>query len=745
MSISCVPAYAAEQLKEAVKNKQIDIAKLYQMTSQDRQAVFSKYTNNEVGQFVNGKFEKAMISKQKDALQKWAQSTFTPQMKKSGAQKNLIQKIKDLDVILNPNTSKDFLSGLVAESLGVSVTEQEAKTISQKAKNLEALFQKQTPEGPTDEYYEARNDMDKYLSSLAPTSNLKVFTSTVGRGAMLASVKSPVLNIESNTIQAVLTAIERRVESGKARGLNDKYAGELVKRINGIYQKSGFDISRMEGFSEGQKRLGEDITHSQGKGPIRAVGRIFEDVVFKQLMGAPDVLFASVAFTDSLNLNSTEMVKSEGLEGKAAQSMALKMMQDAANPEPKTIEGQVLRAKAMADAQYATYTNSSWASELGIGIRNVLNDVTGDVQLGTTLMPFIKTPANLVAAGLDYSLLSSPFWISKVPSAIQEFKSGNFEPMRGVAKSATRAGLGMILATILSFAFDPEDFVGEYDLLSQKERELGQAKNAPYNSIKIGDQYVSTDYFGPLATPFVAMMYARKYGDSLPEGIWEYVKGAGAQISKTPGLAELSELVKDTKDRMQRGDFAQAAQGYTDDFIGFIRSRTIPAIVNDLAIGTDEFQRQTGRDAISKAKAGIPGLRQTLPEKIDQLTGKEKEGEGFIKQLLFGSRVKTAEESPLTDEISRLFKNEAGPTLSNIQWASTRMKEFKEQVSDDKFQSSLKYYGKNYGQKATALIRSASYRSKSDDEKKDEINSVRREVLEDTLKKFGYRKPSKKK
>jgi hypothetical protein len=747
MSVSCVPGYVANALKAGLKSKQIDIKSLYGMSSKDRLKAFGQFADKETSIFINTNFEKAMLSKQKGALKKWAESTFTPKQKQDAGYKNVIAKINDLnaDGLLTPTNSQAFLESLVSDRLGVTVTEAEAKEISAKAKNLETLYQKREKDGSvTEDYWVERKKMNDYLNSLAPSSQFRALTSTAGRGAMLASIKSPLLNIESNTIQAVLTAVERRVANKQFRGLNDDYALELMKRINRIYQKSGFDISRMESISEGQQRLGEDITNTQGPGTGRAIARFYEDTVFKQLMGAPDVFFSAIAFTDSLNLASTEIANSEGLTGVDAQKRALEIMQDAASLEAKTAEGVAVRAKAIVDAQFATYTNDSNFSKFALAIRNAVNEATGDLRMGDQIMPFVKTPANVVSAGLQSSFFGTPFWMAQVPESIRQMKQGNTDPMRETARRAVRNGMGIALATALVYAFDPDDFIGEYDGMSQKERDLVRIKNAPYNSILIGDKYISLDFLGVLATHFVAMMYARKYGDTAPEAVWQYMKGGSIQILKTPGLKEVAELVKGIKEKSERGDFGDVASGLTNDAIGWVRSRAIPAIVNDFAVGFDESQRQTGRDAISKAQAGIPGLRQQLPEKVSPITGLVMKSEGAINQLLFGSRVKTAESSKLISELDRLNKEGAGAVISDISYASTRVKAFKEQVSEGKFQTAIKYYGRTYGQKASAAISTPTYKLMPDEKKKDVLDKVRRDVLESTLSIHGYKKPSKK-
>ena len=746
MKTFCIDKPVVERMKNAVKSGEINIKGLYEMTSAERHGVFEKYSSKELAQHINAAFEKAMISKQQGALKTWAEAVFTPKQKQTANYKNLLDKINELDKmgVLNPKNSESFMSDLVADKLGVSVSAQEVKTISDKAQKLEKLFAQQTDDGlPPVEYWVERKSMENYIQSLTPSSSLRVMTSIAGRGAMLLSIKSPVTNIISNTVQGLMQAFEKRVASNTYVGLNGDFAVNYVKKVNDIYQKSGYDISRMETFSQDQRRLGEEMTSSQGPGPFRAIGRWYEDIVFKQLMGAPDVASSSIAFADSANLASTQIANSEKLSGDAAKKRALEIFKDAVLIKPQTLEGEIVRSQAIADATYATYTNKGQISDLAMGIRTVLNKATGDIRLGDNLMPFVKTPANVVQAGMESSGITLPVdIIFKLPEARRQAQAGNGEPMRQWWRHMIRAGLGFTGAVILAYTTKPDDFVGAYESVNPKDKSLAHLKNAPFNSVKIGDKWISLDYFGPLAAPYVGIMYARKYGEGRPvDTAFQYGRGVVGQFLRTPGFRELNDLVKGATEVVQRGDLGESVGYLSDELVAYIRARTIPAIVNDYGQATDPNQRQTGRNQLSKTQAAIPGARQKLPLKLSQITGEPMKGEGFVQTLLFGSRVKTSDESPLVKEINRLYGEGAGPTISNVEYASKRMKELQNQIGNYKFQEAIEFYGKRYGRNAGLIINRYDYKRTDDEGKKNLINKVRRATLEDTLIQFRYKRP----
>lgn len=738
-NVKCIPLATVEEMKKALRSGDIVIRDLYNMDSARRREVFEKFASKDLSKDINTLFEKAMVSKQKTALRDWADKVFSPKEKEGQGYKDVIQKIEDLDEVgaLGDQNAKGFLSDLVSDSLGITISPEQIKEISTRAKDLEAKFNQATDDGiPSVDYWEARKKMDDYISSITPSNELKVTTSISGRGAMLFSVKSPLTNIISNTVQGITQAFERRIASGQYKGANGDYALEYVKKVNDIYQRSGYDISRMESIGDGQKRRGEEQISSQGPGALRAIGRWYEDVVFKQLMGAPDVVSSAVTFADSANLASTKI--SGGDKAKA-----LEIFKDATRIDPLTVNGEIVRAQAIADAKYATYTNDGGYSDFAMAIRSSLNNATGNLRLGDQLMPFVKTPANVVQAGVDSAgvgIIRSAF---KLQEAIKEMRQGNGEPMKDVVRLAVRSGLGLTMATMLAYMFNPDDFTGEYDGMTQKGRDMAKLKNAPYNSIKMGDNYVSLDYFGPLASAFVGIMYARKYGTDLPSTIFQYGRGVGTQALKIPGLRDFSDLVTNITNAVQRGKMVDVAGKLTDEGIAYVRARTIPAIVNDFAKGTDPVERDTGRDALARVKSSIPGLRQTLPEKVNQITGETVKGEGLALTLLFGSRVKTATDNPLVAEINSLYEADTSPTISDISYSSKRMKELKEQVGKESFNQAIRFYGEQFSDKAGKLIKSSSYISSDSEKKQKAINKVRGEILDRTLAKFGYKKPKK--
>lgn len=751
MAKFCLPQNLVDTLKKGVQAGEIDLIEMVNMSSKQRRELLTKYVDRKTAININAGFETAMSSKYQGALKAWAEDLFTPAQQESPKYRDVISKINTLEEagLLNPKTEEQFLQDLVATRLGATITAEEASMISDKAGKLKALESERSEFGtPSLEYFKARKEMEDYLDSITPSPKLRVATSTIGRGNMLASVKSPLLNIESNTVTGFINAIERRLSTGKFKGMNGDYGIKYMKFAMKVFKESGYDVTRMQSLESKRKILGEEFTTSQGPGKTRKIGRFYEDVVFKKLLGEPDVAFASAHFIDSANLASAKIAEGKGFRGQVAKDEALRIFKDSTRIDPQTLEGKVVREQAMADASYATYTNDSVVSDIALGIRKLFNIASGDVRLGDQIMPFVKTPANVIGAGLESSGVLVPVDVTmrmfKTLKDIKEgstFNEASAENFRGLSRRVVRAGLGMTFAFLLASIFDPEDFIGEYPV-SEKERQLLRERNATTNSVKIGDKWVSLDYFGVLGSPLVGMLYAKKYGKDAPTFAYYYTRGVVRQAGKIPGFTEFYDYYKAIDEQFTdtRNTLEENINATANFAIDFIRARLVPGLVYDTARMTDKFERKYDyKDPLEKTMNTIPGLRQRLPVRRNTF-GDEIKSEGW-KTLLFGSRVKTSIDNEITNELVRLDQTGNLPSISDYRKTSKRAKNLEAQIGEEKMDEAMKQFGDWFKEDLSYLLEDSYYLESPDDEKKELIEDVRSNAFEDMLDAFNYEPP----
>jgi hypothetical protein len=753
MKAFCIPKNLAANLKEAAKRGDIKIEDLYNMDSKGRKAVFEKYTDAETAQNINSGFEESIVSAQKDSLKKWAENTFVGKEKNSKEYKDVLDKISQLDElgVLDPNESNSFLEDMVATRLGASVTAEEVNKIVEMTKNLETIEQ----ENPTNEfgqpsleYLKARKEINDYIASLTPSSELSLISSTIARGNLLTSPKTITTNIVGNSVLGALEAAQRRIRTGIVSGANNDLALKYVKEQAKIYKETEFDLSRMVAMELSPTVLGEKQLTSQGKGPIRKLARFYEDTIFKYGLGLPDAVYSATAFADSVNLNTTKIARSEGLKGTELQARAKEIFLDATKLEPTTETGQKVRNQAIADAMYSTLTNKSVFTNLSSGIRNVLNDAVPDIRLGDQLIPFAKTPANVIGTGLDYSGLGFVKAAMKFKSAWEDAKHGNFEKMDQVKTDMTRSGLGLTLGFILMSLLKVDDYQGEYPsgLGAGPDKALYNLENTNANSIKIGDKWISLDYFGPLAPFMTGMFNAKKYGDeNLSNKAFKLGQSYLSTAFKIPGVDSADSVIQFFKDNQPEGNntVSSVESDAIRAAVDFVSARAIPAIIKDIAKISDTVERKASYDdPLSSFKAGIPGLRQQLPAKID-IFGKPVSVEAPLSVILFGSRMKTAQQDEIITEFNRLQAANSLPTLADPETTSTKVGNFKGQVPPEVYDKALSEFRSQLKTEYYKVINSSVYKKATDEDKKDLINGKRLDVLDSILAKYHYKKPKK--
>lgn len=761
MAAFCLSKELADKLKEAAVKGDINIKDMYGMTSVERRSLFSKYIDEDNAKAVNGEFEKAMSSEQQNALKKWAENTFTPKEKKTVQYKDVLTKIDDLNKlgVLNPEKSDAFLQDLVASKLGAVVTHEEAQQIAVKSKKLEETFSKTdgigipgVKEKEQLDYLLAKRDMENYLDSLTPSSNLRVATSTIARGNMLFRLPSILVNINSNNIEGAIGTIVRRFAERTVVADNVDQVGNYARFNTNVFRKTGYDLSRMQSLAVERKILGEEVGTAQGKGAIRAIGRWYEDKIFNLTQGLPDVAASSLAFGDRATLTATRIARHEGLRGSESKARSLEIVKDAMSVEPKTEQGKLVRNIAISDAERVTNTDNRIMAKKALEFRKLLN--VGDLRFGDMNIPFVKTTANAIQSSLEHSGITvAPHALVDMIKMVKLVQGGSKwgeaskEAFSGFGTTMVRAGLGTTAAFLIANAINPKDYVGIYPT-NPKEQELFKLKNAVANSINIGGKYYSLDWLGPLAAPLIGFLNAKKYGTDLPNSAFFYGSGVAYQLLKTPGLdyaRQSLDMLQKTLTSTKQTTPKDVGLQLANYFVDFTKSRFIPGIFQSIAELTDNVVRDTSskNDILAPLKSVIPGLRETLPVKKTAF-GDQTATEGW-GALLLGGRGKTATDNKLVTELSRLGDNGQLPSLSDIQSSSQRARDLKTQIGDKQFAAAKDYYQGLLKAKVNTLIDSSGYKKLDDEKKKAQIEKVKSDALDQTLQKYHYKKPKPKK
>lgn len=734
----CLMPNEIQILKKEMKAK--GAKAIVEMTSQERKSFFSQALGNaDAGTQLTSSFEKAMASKQSKALSNWAKTVFTEKEKKEKTYPDVILKINNLqkEGILKPSLTGQYLDSLIATSLGLELKPEEVKKINE----LSEKIQEEETKAPDNEffgyhtdYFKARKEMNDYIQSVTPSGILEVLFGLIGRGNLLASVKSPTTNIVSNISSFITEPLVRRAIARQATGANSDLIIPFIKEANKIYNATGYDPVRMLKIQDEQKTLGEARTTTQGTGKVRAIARVYEDIVFKKLMGTPDILAAATHFADTLNLLSTKVADQEGLKGDALKKRARELFLKATKlRDTQDDTAEMLRLGAIENALYATFQQDSWYSRAALDIRNKIDKATGELKLGTNLEPFIKTPVNVIGAGMEYSGLTLPFAVAQM---VSNASKGNEVMTQEIARTMVRAGLGITVAMLLTALLDDDDYMPDYTIANAKQKEATRLSNATYNSIRIGNKWVSLDYFGVLGVVIAGVMGARQKQSSIDKGV-TFVENAVSQIRRAPLISTFMDSLKWFDENKAYQKTAEEKMGeIKGNLVNFAYSRTVPMIISDIAKAVDDKERYNDyKDFMDDIYMKIPFKRETLPPKFNDL-GQIIPTENAFWTIFAGARVKTANDDKAYKEILKLSNEGADFAIT--------AKNFKEMKVAKEILSPYEYnelFGQVQDSIRNAYLNTSEtveYQEADNEGKVELLKEVRRGVMESILSQTPY-------
>lgn len=643
----------------------------------------------------------------------------------------LYQRLREPSEVRTRTNAYNYLYRAVNEGLGLSLSSQQVNEIINKTSAIQKSIEntKDRNGNPSALFFKNMAEMENYANSIAPSPALSVLTSTIGRGNMLMSVKSIALNIESNILNFISESVIKRISYGTVDKLVDtNVIKEYLEYSKGVFNSSGYQVSTMDELDATQRILSEKQITSQGDGVIRALGRFYEQTIFKYGLGYPDLVFKDLAFVDSVNLLASK-------EANGDTKKATEIFKDAILLEPRTILGKEIRAKAQVDALIATYQNKGRLSDLALGIRNSINKATKQLRLGDVLSPFVKTPANVIGLGIDYTM--GAYTLKDINTVINDFQNGKItDTTRRTLQKTGRNAIGVLIAIALSSLIDDEDYIPDYALLSPSERNLIKAKNGVFNSIRIGDKWVSLDYFGPFAMPLAAVLNAKREKE-LTNKVFNYFKGAGIQALKVPVIGDLKDVLEEAG-RATNQDAEKNAQMAINGVIDFVSSRSIPALISDIAKITDDYERDTGKSALNRAMTRIPVIREQLPAKVNYATGRAVETENALSVLLAGARVKEATKGAVIREFDKLANAQTDKkvTLSGVTKGNSLLSKLPE---SEKPKVEAKF-AKMYSSEVSKLIKTNYYNNLDNENKVKAINKIRDKAVESLKKEYGLGK-----
>lgn len=164
MANFCLMPEAVDRFRTGLKDGTIHPEKLSNMSSEERNKFFEDFVGSTNAKDVNALFEsKLLLKNQKQGMITWAKSVAGL---KEDARKDLISKISRMDRILDPEDKQQFFKDLASTKLGVNVSQEEAKTIANLSKRVEAERASMENGGNRLEFGRAKVALSNYVNDL---------------------------------------------------------------------------------------------------------------------------------------------------------------------------------------------------------------------------------------------------------------------------------------------------------------------------------------------------------------------------------------------------------------------------------------------------------------------------------------------------------------------------------------------------------------------------------------------------
>lgn len=343
----------------------------------------------------------------------------------------------------------------------------------------------------------------------------------------------------------------------------------------------------------------------------------------------------------------------------AAYDEALRQQMKAVGVTTATEE---MKAFARNVAEERTFQDTNKYVDFFNGLRNALNKLGyKDFGLGDVILPFTKTPANILKTGVEYSPLNI---INVANKAYKLAKEGGAEAqynfVDSLAKTLTGTGLlgaGMYLASAGAMSGEESS---NNDAASFK-REQGIL---PY-ALKVGKDYVSFDWAQPASIPLAMgadIYYNMKNAKTPTESIIKGLQGGTGTLFSQSMIQGLQRLFSTYN---QSGGLIQnlTNAGYN----AVLQLMPFNALTRQVAELVDPVSRSTYDDTsiksqlVNKAINTIPGARMALPPKI-KTTGDVTDSRAWYNVLFNPANVGKTNLTPVKNEILRLFEK-SGETI----------------------------------------------------------------------------------
>lgn len=359
-------------------------------------------------------------------------------------------------------------------------------------------------------------------------------------------------------------------------------------------------------------------------------------------------------------------------------------------------------------------------------------------QVTESMLPFVKTPANILKRGFEYSPVGVAGGIAKIASA----KTAE-DLMKGIEYfSQGITGTGLIgLGLFLGHRGIVNGSMGEYDKEYAYRQMLGEQDYA----VTVGDYTYTLDWMSPLAMPFFVGVEASNILDGSDDNtMWNVIESF---THLTEPLFEMSMLsgIETTFDTTFTSDskvktiLENSMQGYISQFVPTVFGQLARTLTPErkVALSTAETKTERNLDKyIDKLENKIPGVTEWNEPYVDQwgrTDGKKTSGDYWLsaaENFLSPGYISKKNLTSVDKEISRLYdkigETDGANIIPAVSSSSYKQKfEGKEyRMSESEFTDYKKTVGSYRHTELQKLFKTEEYKTASDADKAKMIKDV---------------------
>jgi hypothetical protein len=466
--------------------------------------------------------------------------------------------------------------------------------------------------------------------------------SALRKAGLLTGVKTHARNLVGNASFQVLEEV-RRVPSAIADVGLSLFSGErTVLGPDFAALREASKAAATKGWREAKETWADGATREQleqfdtarelnsGWGPLVRVPftsetRPLVDAYVNQtfrLLGAEDRIFKAFAFERSIQ----EQMKVAKRNGKPVDAPTATMI-----------------GQAMGDAEVATFNNANLAADAVTGARQKLRQA--DTTAGRaalfgfdTVVPFVKTPTNIIARVIEYAGGGVLSGSARAAHAMVK-KSLTPEQQRAISISFGRGatGLGLIYT---GYQLASNGFMTGGRAEDPGRRNTEEAAGRPAGAILVDGKWRQVGSFSPAGNLLViGATLQREAEGPLKDELKRPAKmlGVGTKtVLDQPLLTGASGVVEALQSPATAGE--RMATSTAGSFV--------PTLVNDIGTLFDEVRRDSRGETLAQGvknavKARLPGLRNTLPARVDVLGREQKQEKTAAVDPTLGSPART--------------------------------------------------------------------------------------------------------